>query len=142
MAKYREQRDDDNVLSGYIRTVDGASIPLAVSNRDYQEVLIWLQTNTADPDTTVLAQVKRKKIGEYKREAITRIQSTMPDWDDIEKIKFIASIWNMLGTPNANQTAARDVYVFVKNTAIPAISAMTDIATVQALDAPTDSNWP
>ncbi len=142
MAKYRERRDGDNVLSSYIRTSDGASIPLVTGNKDYQDVLLWLQSNTADPDMKILVKVKRKKMNEYKREALTRIQSTMPDWDDIEKIKFIASIWNMLGTPNANQTAAKNVYVYVKYTAIPAVQALTTVSAVQAVDVVNDINWP
>ncbi len=141
-ADYRERRDDSNVLTGYIRTSDGASIPLATGNSDYQAVLIWLQSNTADPDTSVLAQVKRKKISELKREALTRIAVDMPEWDDMEKIKFIASIWNMLGTPNASQTAAKDTYVYAKNTVIPWVNGLTTVTAVQDVDVVNDPSWP
>ena len=142
MAKYREQRDQDNVLTGYVRTSDSASIPLSEGNTDYQDVLIWLQSNTADTDTNVLSLVKRKKINEYRTEALKRIAVTMPEWDDIDVVQYTASIWNMLGTPNANQTAAKDIYVYVKNTAIPAVNALTTVTEVQAIDVTTDPNWP
>ena len=142
MAKYREQRNSDNVLIGYIRTVDNVNISMVAGNADYQNILIWLQSNTADIDTNALSLVKKKKIEEYKTEAIARISTYMPDWDDIERVKFIASIWNMLGSPNASQVSAKNIYLYVKDVAIPTINTMVTIAEVQAVDVAIDPNWP
>lgn len=73
MAKYKEQRNEKNELSGYIRTTDGASIPIANGNRDYQDVLKWIaEGNTpdpVDPYAPSLAQARKKRIGEIKEEA-------------------------------------------------------------------------
>jgi len=142
MALYKEQRNENNVLTGYIRTTDNVYIPLVPDNADYQNVLIWLQGNTADTDDTLLNKLKQKKVEEYKKEGVRRIQLQMPDWNSIEVVGFIASIWNMLGTPNAAQTAAKGIYVYVKNTAIPAVMAKGTIAEVQAIDVANDPNWP
>lgn len=143
MAKYREQRDDNNVLNGYVRTADGASIPIAIDNRDYKEVLAWIANGgIADADTTVLARVKQVKIQEYKREAVRLIGLQVPEWGSIDKVAFIASIWNMLGSPNAAQIQAKDIYAYVKNTAIPNVNTQVDIASVQAIDVINDPDWP
>jgi len=142
MALYKEQRDENNTLTGYIRTVDNACIPLSPDNRDYQEVLVWLQGNTADADDTLLNKLKQKKVEEYKKEGVRRIQLQVSEWNSIDVVGLIASVWNMLGTPNAAQTAAKGIYVYVKNTAIPAVMAKGTIAEVQAIDVANDPNWP
>ncbi len=142
MADYREQRDDNNILTGYTRTSDGASIPLAARNTDYQAVLEWLQSNTADPDSNVIKLVRQKKIAEYGREGVRRIALQVPEWDTLDIVKVVASIWPQLNNHTAAQLAAKDTYVFVKNTVRSTINGMTDITAIQALDAPTDTHWP
>jgi hypothetical protein len=54
MAKYKEvwnNIDDKNII-GYFDTEDGLSIPIDNANVQYQEVVTWLQSNTADPQYT------------------------------------------------------------------------------------------
>ncbi len=146
MAKYREQRDSDNVLSGYIRTSDGATIPMDTGNKDYREVLRWIseEGGVPDADPDVLALVKQQKIQEVKTEAVRRIGLQVSEWDDIEKIKFMASIWNLLDTASVTtaQSNARDIYLFAANTAIPTITGMTTVPEVQAVDVPNHPGWP
>lgn len=142
-AEYQEQRSNNNILIGYIRAIDGASIPLAADNSDYQEVLEWIsQGNIADADPNILALVKSAKIQEYKLEGLRLIGTQVPEWNSFDVVAFIASIWNMLGTSNAQQAQAKDIYVYVKNTAIPNVNAQVDIASVQAIDVTNDPNWP
>lgn len=73
MAKYKEQRNDKNELTGYIRTSDGASIPIADDNRDYRAVLKWIaEGNTpdpVDPYAPSLAEARTKRIREIKEQA-------------------------------------------------------------------------
>lgn len=148
MKKYKEQMSEDFVLEGYTTVVDVelgsiTFIPIATENRDYQEVLAWIaEGNTPDPDDTLLAKVKQKKIGEYKTEGINRIRGEIAEWDSFEVVGFLASIWNMLGTPNASQNLAKNIFVYTKNTAIPAVKALTTVAAVQAVDVVNDPNWP
>jgi hypothetical protein len=54
MAKYRETWEaiDDSTIIGYRDNDTGESIPINTSNYHYQQVLIWLQSNTADPHYT------------------------------------------------------------------------------------------
>lgn len=61
MAKYRKQQNINSELIGYIRTSDGAGIPIAVDNTDYQEVLNWIgEGNTPDPDDTLAGRVAER----------------------------------------------------------------------------------
>ncbi len=142
---YTEQRDKDDILIGYVRESDGAVIPISVSNRDYRKVLEWIALgNTATVDPNVLGLVKRDKIREVKDEAVRRIGLQVSEWNDIEKVKFMASIWNLLNTANVTtaQSNARDIYLFAANTAIPTINGMTTVAEVQAIDVPNHPGWP
>lgn len=148
-AKYKEQRDGNNELIGYTRIADNACIPISQGNRDYQDVLKWIADgNTPDPDDTLLKRVKNSKIKEYKIEAVRRIGLQVPEWDNLEIVSRIASVWNMLGTPNAEQLKARNIYVYVKDTAIPNVKAISNvdirvaIQDVQAIDVSGDTNWP
>jgi hypothetical protein len=54
MAKYRETWEaiDDSTIIGYYDNDTGESIPVNTSNYNYQQVLTWLQSNTADPHYT------------------------------------------------------------------------------------------
>ena len=109
----------------------------------------WLAAgNTPDYDANVLAEVKEKKIQEYKTEGVNRIQVHVPAWNSVELVGIIFSTWNMLGTPSAAQSSDKDIYVYVKNTAIPAVNAIdtgdveADIATIQAIDVVNDPSFP
>jgi hypothetical protein len=141
MEKYREQRDENNVLEGYVRTADGATIPISPGNTEYQKVSKWLQSNTADPDTSALDLVKQKKVAEYRREGITRISTHIPEWDDMEKIKFIASIWNMLGPPNLKQTKAKNIFTWMEDTLLLNLDNKS-IDELLQMDASIDLGWP
>ncbi len=143
MALYQEQRNDGNVLTGYLRTNDSINIPLVPGNADYDNVLKWIALgNIADPDPDVLNKVKTAKIVEYKSEGVRRIGLQVSEWNTYDRIAFVASIWNMLGTPSAPQTLARDIYVYVKNIAIPNVNTQVDIASVQAIDVVNDPGFP
>ncbi len=143
MELYQERRNDKNDLIGYLRTTDNASIPIAGGNTDYQEVLTWIADgNTPDSDPSILAEVKQAKINEYKREGVRRIGLQVLEWGNYETIRLLASMWNMLGSPNTAQSNSKDIYLYVKNTAIPDVNAQTTIAAVQAIDVENDPGWP
>ncbi len=142
---YEEQRDDQNVLIG-IRTTDGRICFDPNGNNNiagkYRE---WVaQGNTPSPDPKVLANVKAAKRQEFIAEAVARITIQVPEWNTYERVAFIASFWNMLngGSADASQNKAKDIYVFVKGTAIPDVNSKTTVADALAMDAPTYPGWP
>jgi hypothetical protein len=70
MAKYKEIWDnieDKNVIA-YEDTEEGGSITIDPGNRHYQEVLTWLQTNTADPHYTQ-AEIDAMQLAEQQANA-------------------------------------------------------------------------
>lgn len=73
----------------------------------------------------------------FVKEGVARISVAVPEWDSFEKIKLIASLWNLLVGANATaaQVLARDIYLFVRDDALTRIGALTD-ATID-LVAPT-----
>ena len=74
------------------------------------------------------------------REAVARIKAHVPDWDSIDKIKTVAGMWPSLQAgASVQMIAAKDVYLFVKNTALPKLNAMTDQAAIRAVD-PTNAD--
>ena len=143
MVLYEEQRDEGNILIGYIRKPDGACIPLDTRNKDYRKILDWIsQGNIPDSDNTLLRRLIDLKVAEYKKEGVLRIQSHVSSWDSIDIVGLIASTWNMLGPPNAAQSSAKDIYVYVVNTAIPFVKTRPNVAAVQAIDVVNDPNFP
>lgn len=84
-----------------------------------------------------------------RREAVRRISQAEPEWNTYERIEFIASIWNLFGgTPTASQVLAKDIYVFARDTILPAI-AVADEAALAAIDpaasepmGPGNGTWP
>ncbi len=142
MALYQEQRNEYNILEGYVRTTNDGAIPIESGNRDYERILKWIADgNTPDPDPNALDKVKASKIAEYKTEGVRRIGLQVTEWGNFETIQIVASLWNTLTSPNAAQTNAKNIYVYVKDTAIPNVNAQTNIADVQAIDVINDVNW-
>lgn len=75
MNTYQEIKNRFNgELIGIRRSSDGASIPIAPGNRDYQEYLDWLDKgNTPQPDPFfTLSSVRDRKWGEIKEQRDSR----------------------------------------------------------------------
>ncbi len=145
MAKYNEIKDRENTLIGYERSTDNAQIPLDEKNKDFFDVLKWIdEGNVPGQDVDVLGKVKEKKIEEIKAEGVRRIGIQVPAWDSIEKVQFLVSVWNLLNTASITtaQGNARDIYLFVVDTAIPSINSMGTVGEVQAVDVANHPGWP
>ena len=69
-------------------------------------------------------------------EGVARIAVQVPEWDSLERVRLLASIFNMLGPPNAAQTLARDIFLYVRDTALPKIATVTTQAGLDAIDPP------
>ncbi len=84
----------------------------------------------------VLITSKAAKRGEFKVEALIRITAQVSAWNSFERIEFLLSIANMLDTASmdAAQTLAKDILLYTKNTAIPKVNAVTNLADLNAID--------
>jgi hypothetical protein len=77
MAKYQEiwdNIDDQNVIA-HKDTEENFTIPIDPANRHYQELLIWLQSNTADPQYTQ-AEIDAMQLAEQQANAESYLAST------------------------------------------------------------------
>ena len=68
----------------------------------------------------------------FRKEALGRIGAQVPSWGDENNLRFIVDAWNMLGTPNAQQLLARNLFLFRERRRAE-IDAM-DAATATAFD--------
>tara|TARA_Y100000310_G_C20609116_1_gene777091 strand:+ start:1094 stop:1537 length:444 start_codon:yes stop_codon:yes gene_type:complete len=146
MAEYKENRDDAGVLIGVVRTrSNGATecFNIDIGNREYRKYLAWVAAGgVIDTDDTLLDRVKGLKIKEYQKEGINRIKGHVVEWEDESIIKAVASTWRQMSNHTAAQISAKDVYVYVKNTAIPNVNAQTTVEAVQIIDVTNDTNFP
>jgi|3_EtaG_2_1085321.scaffolds.fasta_scaffold33032_2 hypothetical protein len=145
MAKYQEQRDEKDKLVGYKEILTHLNhcrfIPINNDNRDYRKVLKWITAGgVPDTDPDVLAMAREEKKGEYITEGVARIKARVPEWDTFKEIRKIAAMWSQMSSFTADQIAARDIYVYIKNTAFPNIDAQGTVALVNAIDVKGDTN--
>ncbi len=89
----------------------------------------------AETTAAILAGLRRQRRQEIQREGLARIAAQVPAWDSLERIEFLLSIANMLDTASmtAAQALARDILLFVRDTAIPRLAGL-DLAQLQSLD--------
>ncbi len=92
------------------------------------EIQAWLDGGGVieEEDLSSVAAPVKKAI---RVEGVARIAAAVPEWDSLKKVKLIASLWNMLGAPNASQALARDIYLYVTSPD-PAAGALAKIATL------------
>ncbi len=92
----------------------------------------------SDPEilTLVLVTAKANKKNDFKVEGVKRIAAQVPEWDSFGRVAFLASVWNMLdgAAATAAQALAKDIYLYVKNTALPKVTAVTTQAALDAID--------
>ena len=88
------------------------------------------------PPPPPLGQLKQVKRAEFIVEGVKRIGQQVPEWDSFERIEFLLSIANMLNIASmtAAQTLAKDILLYVKNTAISKVNATADQAALDAID--------
>jgi hypothetical protein len=100
-----------------------------------------------------LAKVQAALKSAFRDPAVVRIGTHVPEWGDFDQLRFLLSFANMLDTTKmtAAQTAARDFYPYVRDTALPKVDtldagqcALVDPAAAQpfaAVDG-ADPGWP
>ena len=100
------------------------------------------ETLTAAEETAQLTewsanQVDSTRAGlrrSFKAEGLRRIALQEPAWDTFETVALIASIWTRLGAPSVAQVLAKDIYLYVRDTALPKLAAVTTQAALDAID--------
>ncbi len=144
MALYHEQRDEKLALIGYAKNLNnGRKSFISLTepkSREYRQCLKWLLSNTADPDPDILTRCKEEKKGEYIEEGVSRITARVPEWDNFKEIGKSALILGEASDLTADQNAAKDIYLYVKNTASPNVDAQGTPALVNAIDVKSDIN--
>ena len=127
-----------NAVEGFIVLLDDGKklhVPDDSSNSDFQRLQEWLvDGNTLDP-LDLVPQVAAKR-QEFVAEAVSRISAQVPEWNTFEIVAYTVSIANLLnlGSMNAAQTLAKDIYLYVKNTALPRMATVTTQAKLDTID--------
>lgn len=98
------------------------------------QVFIDRWTAAAPPPLT-LDDIKATKVQSFITFGVLRIAVQVPDLDTLASIKAVAAIWPEIGAgARAALAKARDIYIFVKDTATPKVNAMATEAEVNAVD--------
>ena len=89
----------------------------------------------AAPQAPTLDELKASKRGAFLTEGLRRIALQVPDWDSIEAIKAVAGLWPAIaGTANAGQLAAKDVYLYLRDTVPAKLAVVSSQAELTAID--------
>ncbi len=108
----------------------------------------------AAPPPPTLDELKALKLGEFVAEGVARVAAQVPDWDSLEAIKTVAGLWasHLASSATAEQTKAKDIYLYVRDTVPAKLTALTSQAELDLVDPtaaqpfasvdPTDPGWP
>ena len=140
IAKYQEYATESDALVHVARAI--SRFPNAFSVlRPNSGPRDWLidpiaKTLSVSVPAQVLVDLKRKKRAEFKDETIVRMSAQVSAWNSFDRIEFLMSISNMLDTSSmtAKQILAKDILLYTKNTAIPKVNAITDVASLELID--------
>lgn len=119
--------------AGEIEYRDGRP-PKVMNDLASFQPLVDLWTAAAPPAPT-LDELKALKRGAFMTEGLSRIALQVPDWDTIAAIKAVAGLWPAIsGTANAAQLAAKDVYLYLRDTVPAKLAAVPSQAELDAID--------
>ena len=90
----------------------------------------------AAPPPPTLAGLKTAKAAEFIVAGVTRIAAQVPDWDTLEAIKTVAGLWasHLAANATAAQITAKDIYLYVRDTAPSKLAAVSSQAELDAID--------
>lgn len=123
-----------NGTTGHIEYKDD-SFNLDITDVTAYQTFIDAWTSAVEPPLT-LNDNKTVKTAEFMDECLIRIVAQVSDWDSMEAIKTIAGIWDTHLATNATvaQTLAKDIYIYVRDTVPPKITAITTQVALDAID--------
>ena len=90
----------------------------------------------APPPGPSLDEIKTVKTAKFIAEGVRRIAAQMPDWDTLDTIKTVAGLWASHLAANATvaQVAAKDIYLYVRDTVPAKLAAVTTQAELDGID--------
>lgn len=108
---------------------------ILVKSDDLSAAQITAATTVVSDHIPSLDPQRAEKEREFVSEGVTRIAAQVPDWDTIEAIKVAAGMWAAISaTATPAQIAAKDIYLFVRDTVPAKLAALTTKAEIDAVD--------
>ena len=88
------------------------------------------------PQGPSLAELKTAKGTDFIAEGVSRVALQVPDWDSLDTIKTVAGLWtsHLAANATAAQTAAKDIYLYVRDTVPAKLAAVTTQGELDAID--------
>ena len=120
--------------SGHVEHKDRSrSLKLADISAFQSFIDAW---TAAAPPPPTLAELKTAKGAEFVVEGVTRIAAQVSDWDSLDTIKTVAGLWvsHIAANATAAQTAAKDIYLYVRDTVPAKLAAVTAQGELDAID--------
>lgn len=108
-------------------------------------------TRQAEMDAAAPATLRKQLRRAFSEEGVARIAAQEPAWNSFDMMALIVSIWTRLGRPRPAQALARDIYLYVRDSAVPKLGTLT-LTELQSVDPtaaqpfaavdPGDAGWP
>jgi|3_EtaG_2_1085321.scaffolds.fasta_scaffold81383_2 hypothetical protein len=143
MAEYKERKNDEGVVIGYIRATDEMHIPKAIGNRDYQRFLDWAAEgntpDTADSYAPSLPEAKTKRTAEIKIEAEGLFRANTDQYSNQYAMELAQgkTLTPLPANISTYYDAMKQAFIDVKNTinAIDTGDEQADIVTTSTTEA-------
>ena len=133
IAKLSRETD----ASGKIVLAEGLPVPVAPylllrgvgpATQATAEGVVAAHVRSLDP-------ARAAKAAELVTEGVVRIAAQVPDWDSVERIKTVAGMWPAIAaSATPAQLAAKDLYLFVRDTVPAKLAALASAAAIAAVD--------
>ncbi len=90
----------------------------------------------AAPPPPTLAELKTAKGARFIAEGVSRVALQVPDWDTLDTIKTVAGLWasHLAANATAAQVAAKDIYLYLRDTVPPKLAAVATQPELDAID--------
>ena len=125
-------------LSFIVQFDDGAvlHVPDDMANRYRRELQEWLDAGGVLDPLFTLDELRSNKKTEFIAEGVTRIAAQVSDWNPLDTIKPVAGLWvsHLAANATAAQLTAKDIYLYVRDTAPAKLAAVTTQAGLDAID--------
>ncbi len=90
----------------------------------------------AAPPAPTLDDLKAQKAAAFMAAGVARIAAQVPDWDSLDTIKTVAGLWasHLAANATAAQIAAKEVYLYLRDTVPAKLAAVPSRAELDAID--------
>ena len=125
---------DSATSTGHVEYKDRSPETALTDISDYQSFIdAW---TAAEPPPPTLADNKQEKGQEFLTEAVNRMAARVPDWDNLSTIQTVAGLWvsHLATNATAAQAAAKDIYLYVRDTVPAKLAAVATQAELDGID--------